>query len=196
MSRERLSNEKRKSQIKKLSMKVFLQKGFRNTVMNDIMEETGLSRGGLYHHYNSTTQILYEILEDGNHQREELISSNIKTSKKPSDEILVDSIVDKMLFKSDYISIYAMFLQEIEEDLNLKALYERLKESSTRSILKIFKENERKELALSIEVITDLINTFILGCEILGVRENFIKNKEAIKRMVLFILDKNKSKEI
>lgn len=193
MARERLSNEERKNQIKKASMKVFLEKGFRNTVMNDIMEETGLSRGGLYHHYNCTGQILYDILEDGNHQREEVISSNIETSKKNPNEILVDSIVDKMLFKSDYVSIYAMFLQEIEHDKNLKALYEKLKESSTNGILKLFDEDDRKKLTLSIETITDVINTFILGCEILDARENFIKNKEAIKKMVLSILDKNQN---
>ena len=40
----------RLDQIKKASIAVFLKKGFRNTVMNDIMEATGLSRGGLYHH--------------------------------------------------------------------------------------------------------------------------------------------------
>ena len=42
--------DERKKQIRQAAMKVFLDKGFRNTVMNDIMEATGLSRGGLYHH--------------------------------------------------------------------------------------------------------------------------------------------------
>ena len=40
---QRMSQEDRKKEIRQAAMKVFLDKGFRNTVMNDIMEATGLS---------------------------------------------------------------------------------------------------------------------------------------------------------
>ncbi|MDU5461476.1 TetR/AcrR family transcriptional regulator, partial [Anaerococcus vaginalis] len=46
----KMEADERKKQIRQVAIKVFLDKGFRNTVMNDIMEATGLSRGGLYHH--------------------------------------------------------------------------------------------------------------------------------------------------
>ena len=53
----KMEADERKKLIRQAAMKVFLDKGFRNTVMNDIMEATGLSRGGLYHHYGSTYEI-------------------------------------------------------------------------------------------------------------------------------------------
>ena len=42
---------------------LFAQKGFKNVTMKDICAATGLSRGGLYRHYDSTRQIFLEIIE-------------------------------------------------------------------------------------------------------------------------------------
>ena len=69
----KMEADERKKQIRQAAMKVFLDKGFRNTVMNDIMEATGLSRGGLYHHYGSTYEILYDIMVEGNLNRKDII---------------------------------------------------------------------------------------------------------------------------
>ena len=42
---------------------LFAQKGFKNVTMKDICTVTGLSRGGLYRHYDSTQQIFSEIVD-------------------------------------------------------------------------------------------------------------------------------------
>ena len=42
---------------------LFAQKGFKNVTMKDICTATGLSRGGLYRHYDSTQQIFSEIMD-------------------------------------------------------------------------------------------------------------------------------------
>lgn len=55
----------------------------------------------------------------------------------------------------------------------------------------LFDEDVRGELSGAIELITDFINTFILGCEVLNARENFVKNKLALKKMIGIILDNN-----
>jgi len=181
----------RLDQIKKASIAVFLKKGFRNTVMNDIMEATGLSRGGLYHHYGSTYEILYDIMLEGNKYREKIIYDEMNKTSQDFSEVLSEIILEKMLYQSDYISIYAMFLQELNHDDKLKDLYKKLKKSSSDSILMLFDEDVRGELSEAIELITDFINTFILGCEVLNARENFVKNKLALKKMIGIILDNN-----
>ena len=43
---------------------LFARKGFKNVTMKDICIETGLSRGGLYRHYDSTQQIFSEIIDN------------------------------------------------------------------------------------------------------------------------------------
>lgn len=187
----KMEADERKKQIRQAAIKVFLDKGFRNTVMNDIMEATGLSRGGLYHHYGSTYEILYDIMLEGNKYREKIIYDEMNKTSQDFSEVLSEIILEKMLYQSDYVSIYAMFLQELNHDDKLKDLYKKLKKSSSDSILMLFDEDVRGELSEAIELITDLINTFILGCEVLNARENFVKNKLALKKMIGIILDNN-----
>ena len=187
----KMEADERKKQIRQAAIKVFLNKGFRNTVMNDIMEATGLSRGGLYHHYGSTYEILYDIMLEGNKYREKIIYDEMNKTSQDFSEVLSEIILEKMLYQSDYVSIYAMFLQELNHDDKLKDLYKKLKKSSSDSILMLFDEDVRGELSEAIELITDFINTFILGCEVLNARENFVKNKLALKKMIGIILDNN-----
>ena len=185
----KMEADERKKQIRQAAMKVFLDKGFRNTVMNDIMEATGLSRGGLYHHYGSTYEILYDIMVEGNKYREKIIYDEMNKTSQDFSEVLSEIILEKMLYQSDYVSIYVMFLQELNHDDKLKDLYKKLKKSSSDSILMLFDEDVRGELSEAIELITDLINTFILGCEVLNARENFVNNKLVLKKMIGSILD-------
>lgn len=185
----KMEADERKKQIRQAAMKVFLDKGFRNTVMNDIMEATGLSRGGLYHHYGSTYEILYDIMVEGNKYREKIIYDEMNKTSRDFSEVLSEIILEKMLYQSYYVSIYVMFLQELNHDDKLKDLYKKLKKSSSDSILMLFDEDVRGELSEAIELITDLINTFILGCEVLNARENFVNNKLVLKKMIGIILD-------
>ena len=48
---ENLPKEERKSQIMDAAMKVITRKGFSNTRMDDIVNEAGISKGAIYHHY-------------------------------------------------------------------------------------------------------------------------------------------------
>lgn len=185
----KMEADERKKQIRQAAMKVFLDKGFRNTVMNDIMEATGLSRGGLYHHYGSTYEILYGIMVEGNKYREKIIYDEMNKTSQDFSEVLSEIILEKMLYQSDYVSIYVMFLQELNHDDKLKDLYKKLKKSSSDSILMLFDEDVRGELSEAIELISDLINTFILGCEVLNARESFVNNKLALRKMIGVVLD-------
>lgn len=54
--------EQTKRQICLEAYKLFAEKGFKEITMQDICEKTGLSRGGLYRHYNSTEQIFLQII--------------------------------------------------------------------------------------------------------------------------------------
>ena len=53
-----------KGMIKEKACLMFAEKGFKEVTMKDICEITGLSRGGLYCHYSSTSEIFKEITAD------------------------------------------------------------------------------------------------------------------------------------
>lgn len=51
-----------KAEIRNHALLLFAEKGFKSVTMNDICVSTGLSRGGLYRYYGSTSEIFAEIL--------------------------------------------------------------------------------------------------------------------------------------
>lgn len=57
-----LRGDKTKQEIRDKAYQLFAEKGFKEVTMKDICERTGLSRGGLYRHYESTEQIFLEIV--------------------------------------------------------------------------------------------------------------------------------------
>lgn len=116
--------DRTKQFIKEKAKILFAEKGFKIVTMKDICEATGLSRGGLYRHYDSThvifSEIISEFLDDQNNLFSESIDNNV-----PAKEILI-SILDKyeaeMLDTKGSLSmaIYEYFSNdEISESENL-----------------------------------------------------------------------------
>lgn len=186
MSRTRLGKEARKQQIQQVASQLFLEKGFKSTTMDDIRIAADLSAGGLYHHYSNTYEILYDVMVSGNTLRE---SSICETLKKADDKItpgiMAEIFLDKMLADNQYVPLYVMFLCELKNDEKLRALYEMLKEVVTDELcqkiqLLGYKAPGQKDF----DFLTNLINTSLLGCEILDARDNFNENRELLLMML------------
>ena len=60
---ENLPKEERKSQIMDAAMKIITRKGFSNTRMDDIVQEAGLSKGAIYHHYHGKKDIFLALID-------------------------------------------------------------------------------------------------------------------------------------
>ena len=183
---QRMSQEDRKKEIRQAAMKVFLDKGFRNTVMNDIMEATGLSRGGLYHHYGSTYEILYDIMVEGNLNRRDIIQKSIYDEGLIlSPKLFSRMIIDKILADNDYVKLYVMFLCELKENDDLKELYVKIKQESIQAFKELFSTlfNELPSDD-TFEFMINIMNSGLMACEILNARENFVKNKKYLTEMI------------
>lgn len=70
--------EQTRQKIKEKAVLLFAEKGFKEVTMKDICEVTGLSRGGLYCHYESTQQIFQEIIEDLMNRQENSFEEQIR----------------------------------------------------------------------------------------------------------------------
>lgn len=57
--------ENRKLEILQVAREVFIEKGFESTTMKDIVEKSGLSRGGVYQYFSSTEEMYREIVDLG-----------------------------------------------------------------------------------------------------------------------------------
>lgn len=89
--------DKTKQFIKRQAKILFADKGYKDVTMKDICDVTGLSRGGLYRHYNSTEQIFSEIISEFLDGQNDLFSESIEKGM-PAAEIL-DEILDR--YKSE-----------------------------------------------------------------------------------------------
>ena len=85
--------ESTKAHIKKTAYTLFAQKGFKEVTMKDICEATGLSRGGLYGHYESTDQIFSEIISSF------LTTQNNELKEKMENHTSAVSILNELLEK-------------------------------------------------------------------------------------------------
>lgn len=67
-----IKGDKRKAQILAAAEALFLEKGYENTSIQDILDCVSLSKGGFYHHFNSKDELLDEICT----QRAEVYASH------------------------------------------------------------------------------------------------------------------------
>lgn len=186
MSRTRLGKEARKQQIQQVASQLFLDKGFKSTTMDDIRIATGLSAGGLYHHYANTYEILYDLMVYGNRLRENRIDETLTKAKhKITPRIMAKIVLDKMLADNQFVPLYVMFLCEVKNDEKLLELYITLKKIVTKGIEEqIRKLGYKAPSQREFEFLANLINASLLGCEILNARDNFKENRESLLLML------------
>lgn len=70
--------DKTRQEIRDKAYQLFAQKGFKEVTMKDICERTGLSRGGLYRHYDSTEQIFLEIVNSFSGQQKDEVFAKME----------------------------------------------------------------------------------------------------------------------
>ncbi len=63
MSPRKVDPEERREQIITAAMALFAEKGFHQATMNDLVVASGLSKGGLYWHFDSKEALVLAILE-------------------------------------------------------------------------------------------------------------------------------------
>lgn len=65
------------------ALQLFSVKGYYNTSINDILEATGLTKGGLYGHFKSKEDIWYAVYDEAVFIWKELVFKNMRENKDP-----------------------------------------------------------------------------------------------------------------
>lgn len=181
----------RKKEILDAAKKVFLQKGFADTVMEDIISETSLSRGGVYYHYKNKVEILHDLMREGMAYRVGKINEFLTDcSGEFDDNTVAQMIVDKVLDENDLMSVYTIYLQAQKNSKELRDLFPILMEESFETVYMGVKGAKKSDCRyLTNDFLIFFMNTVILGCEIMdGARNSFIKNRAfLIETVELFI---------
>lgn len=192
---KRLPADVRKKEIREAAKKVFLKKGFADTSMEDVIAATGMSKGGVYRHYKSTSEMLYDLMLDGNEYRSDLSEDFMRSHPSASPEdIAIEITLMKMLDPNEYKSLYAMFLMEAEKNETLKKLRDELIKESAKELRSFLHEhNLDKLIPLTSETGIAFLNAVIVSCEVLSVGTVFRKNKDFFRNIIRHYLGRGES---
>ncbi|MBP3476131.1 MAG: TetR/AcrR family transcriptional regulator [Lachnospiraceae bacterium] len=138
----------KKKYILETARKVFVDKGYKNVTMKDIVEACEISRGGLYLYFDSTEQILLEVLQMEADEADDVFTKNITQEDTAAD-------------------ILTLFLKEQKKELLQK------KNSLTVAVYEYFFEHKstdknnmlRKQFDAGVRVIEKLIEAGIASGE-------------------------------
>ena len=194
---KRLSFDERKQQIKRVAARIFVEKGFDNTTMEDLVKETGLSKGGLYHYYKNTTSVLYDIMLDGIIYRNTIIAQSLASGKTWTVEFFADEMAKKAVDTNELMPVYVELLLAKKRNSQLDEVYKQLE----RTTLEMFKtqniETETLNIAPNrVAFMAFFLNAIILSANVLKAHELVQNNQDLIKDIILRILEQSDSENI
>ena len=177
---KRLNKEDRRKQIKKVALRLFTDKGYAKTTMDEIVQECGISKGGMYHHYANKEEIFVELLKDGSEYRKNIVLDYMRGNPKSRSEKIMDSLLDKVLDENPYKKLYTVFLIEMQSNKAFKELFEKVYDNSLEDFIEFCKKEGLDEyIAISNREFTFLLNSLYVGIYLF---ENV--DKEKLKEML------------
>ena len=82
-------SEQKKKYILETARKVFVEKGYKNVTMKDIVEACDISRGGLYLYFDNTNQIFLEVMKMESEEADDVFSDRIKEDATAADILIL-----------------------------------------------------------------------------------------------------------
>ena len=154
-----------KNQILDAALKVFVNKGYAQTRMDDIVDNSGLSKGAIYHHYKSKKDLFLSLIDHWeSYFFSDIFNKNI--DNKNPDDVLRDIVKDVVTAFNDKKYV---FLAELEfwslanHDDNVrdrtKALYVKLLKLFRSVVIKGIETKQYKQINVdvaSLSIMTSL----------------------------------------
>lgn len=124
----------RKKKVLQVAQKLFIEKGFQNTSIQDILEEAKISKGTFYNYFSSKNECLVAIIEIGREEverRRRQFLLNIDVLDLNDREILIEQMA---------------ILWQVNKDENLVPIFEAVFQSGDPDLKKIVTKNYFKEM--------------------------------------------------
>ena len=145
---------------------VFIQKGYKDVTMKDIVDACGISRGGLYLYFSSTEEIFKDVLKMEAEEADDVFAGKVKEDASPSD-------------------ILALFLKEQKKEMLLK------RNSLTKAVCEYYfekkvpkKENPLKQqFDTAVKIIEKLIEAGIEAGEF------YCEDAKGAARNIMYVLE-------
>ena len=193
---KRQSKSSRMAEIQEAAKKVFLEKGFRYTTMEDVVKNTTLSKGGVYQYYKTTKAILFDIMQNGNYFRYERTKKIVRESADTESlaEVITDACMAKLFDELPEKKLYLMFLAEIPYDRDYEALFFQLERQAFELFISTLHYTAKQKLEIMHIIqgqeyfLLKIFHGMLVMHELFSDKEVFNQNKEKIRTMLLTAL--------
>ena len=142
----RASKQKRRDEIMGAALRCFNRTGYRRTTMDDVVTESGLSKGTIYWHFKNKKHLFLEtfdwmINQIGN----EITHSLFQESLSPCErlEASLQSIILASESEMEFSTFPLQFLMEMVEDEDFMAQYKELIKTFAEEVQKLIDEGIR-----------------------------------------------------
>ncbi len=134
--------EERKAHILEAALTCFARKGYHQTTMDDIVDEAGLSKGGLYWHFNSKKELFLSLFESLMGEVETFMLASMQTEKSAKERLgdMLDMFVALSTFEEFerimplLIDVWAQNRQDPEVNEVATAIYHQYQEPLVKLI--------------------------------------------------------------
>lgn len=189
----RKTSEERVKEILDASFKVFLKKGYSNTSMEDIINETSLSKGGFYYYFNNKEDIFFMILEEDTKKNINFINSlNLKGSNKEILDFFSSKVLEIIINSQNEDKLYPMFLLETMSNPKFKEFSSNIQEKYLNIVLdKLYlslSDVDKVKLQKKIIFLSDIFHSIKLYSTIFNKNRSFEENSKLIQEFFYLIL--------
>jgi len=183
----------RRKQILDISSKLFMAKGFKNTSLDDIAREVGVSRGVIFYYFDGKREIGEQTIWEALRQYGEYVQDRVGKRKTSKNQLLefIDACLD---YQDEHRELYLLTVDlvgsfgDTHDRFKLTVFVNR----RTRELLvDIIKEGQKNgEIGkVPARVLADVIQGFVDGLMEMTAMEpdvvNLMKCKKLIRKMIL-----------
>ena len=187
------SREERIEEILKAAVCVFLEKGYRNATMEDIIAKTSLSKGGFYYYFKNTKEIFLAIMERYGKTNVEEIKKMVDESpdKESFFKELADYLFIRILKETDEKKIYIMAVSELFYDKDyiyrLRDMRNAYIEAAIKYCCEKFKLN-REEMKRKLELLAEVFESLSIGCYLFKREKFYVDQEDNVKKLLFDII--------
>lgn len=193
---DRLPPEQRRQEICTAALRLFREKGFAATTMENIVSEVSLSKGGVYRIYPSTAAILSDLILQGMHLRNdfylEAVRSRLAAGIAPDAKFVADTIVESLLQFQAFSEVYVEFLWEKRRNPELETLYQQIYETTAKETAALIGSfgvpPDSEGFPERMKLLADAMNAAILSIHVLSLRDAVTEKKEMLSELLLRLL--------
>ncbi|QGH32868.1 TetR family transcriptional regulator [Gracilibacillus salitolerans] len=132
--------EETKEKIIAVSTRLFIEKGFEKTSIQDISEALGMSKGAIYHHFNSKKDIIDTVRENKANNVEETVEQWLNTIDAQSAKEKLTLLLEKDLADQEVHSLDNVFSTQIKSPDFIVSIMRDSVNASSPVFAKIMKE--------------------------------------------------------